>query len=141
MIANLQLWSTVPQRPAPPNGLPPKEAKFCHTSNILLVGHQCRRALWGLYFNSSEVGHQLLVVGHWSLVVSRRSLVVGCQSSVISCWSLVICCWSSVVGCWLSVVGCWSLVYQKLHHVPYYIDILLNHLGMFNLGIISTIPF
>ncbi len=29
-------------------------------------------------------------------------------------------------------------LHQKLHHVPYYIDILLNHLGMFNLGIIST---
>ncbi len=28
--------------------------------------------------------------------------------------------------------------HQKLHHVPYYIDILLNCLGMFNLGIIST---
>jgi hypothetical protein len=28
--------------------------------------------------------------------------------------------------------------HQKLHHVPYYIDILLNRLGMFNLGIIST---
>ncbi len=29
-------------------------------------------------------------------------------------------------------------IHQKLHHVPYYIDILLNRLGMFNLGIIST---
>jgi hypothetical protein len=29
-------------------------------------------------------------------------------------------------------------IHQKLHHVPYYIDILLNCLGMFNLGIIST---
>ena len=28
--------------------------------------------------------------------------------------------------------------HQKSHHVPFYIDILLNHLGMFNLGIIST---
>ncbi len=28
--------------------------------------------------------------------------------------------------------------HQKLHHDPYYIDILRNHLGMFNLGIIST---
>ncbi len=28
--------------------------------------------------------------------------------------------------------------HQKSHHVPYYIDILLNCLGMFNLGIIST---
>jgi hypothetical protein len=28
--------------------------------------------------------------------------------------------------------------HQKSHHVPYYIDILLNHLGIFNLGSIST---
>ncbi len=28
--------------------------------------------------------------------------------------------------------------HQKLHHVPYYIDRLLNCVGMFNLGIIST---
>jgi hypothetical protein len=28
--------------------------------------------------------------------------------------------------------------HQKSHHVPYYIDILINRLGMFNLGIIST---
>jgi hypothetical protein len=33
--------------------LPPKMAKFCHTSNRLLVGHQCRHALSRLYFNSS----------------------------------------------------------------------------------------
>jgi hypothetical protein len=31
-----------------------------------------------------------------------------------------------------------AAVHQKLHHVPYYIDILLNCLGMFNLRIIST---
>jgi hypothetical protein len=29
-------------------------------------------------------------------------------------------------------------MHQKLHHVPYYIDILPNCLGMLNLGIIST---
>ncbi len=29
-------------------------------------------------------------------------------------------------------------LHQKSHHVPYYIDILQNCLGMFNLGIIST---
>jgi hypothetical protein len=29
----------------PPIGLPQKGAKFCHISNRLLVGHQCRRAL------------------------------------------------------------------------------------------------
>jgi hypothetical protein len=39
-----------------PISLPPKEAKFCHTSNILLVGRQCRCALSWLYFNSSAVG-------------------------------------------------------------------------------------
>ena len=31
-----------------------------------------------------------------------------------------------------------EFTHQKSHHVPYYIAILLNHLGMFNLGIIST---
>jgi hypothetical protein len=34
-------------------GLSPKMAKFCHTSNRLLVGCQCRCALSRLYFNSS----------------------------------------------------------------------------------------
>ncbi len=38
---------------APPIGLPPKMAKFCHTSNRLLVGHWCRRAQLRLYFNFS----------------------------------------------------------------------------------------
>jgi hypothetical protein len=33
--------------------------------------------------------------------------------------------------------GAQGLIHQKLYHVPYYIDILLNRLGMFNLGIIS----
>ncbi len=51
-----------------PIGLPPKMAKFLHTSNRLLVGHWCCRALSPLYFNSSAVGDWLLVVGHWSLV-------------------------------------------------------------------------
>jgi hypothetical protein len=44
-------------------GLLPKGAKFFHTSNKLLVGHQCRRALSWLYFNSSAAGCQS-VVGH-----------------------------------------------------------------------------
>ncbi len=35
--------------------LPLKRAKFCHTLNILLVGHQHHCALWQLYFNSSAV--------------------------------------------------------------------------------------
>ncbi len=39
-----------------PNGLLPKGAKFCHTSNILLVGCQRRCALSRLYFNSSAAG-------------------------------------------------------------------------------------
>ncbi len=38
-----------------PIGLPPKMATFCHPSNRLLVGRQCRPALWRLYFNSSAV--------------------------------------------------------------------------------------
>jgi hypothetical protein len=37
----------------PPIGLLSKGAGFCHPSNILLVGHWRRRALWRLYFNSS----------------------------------------------------------------------------------------
>ncbi len=40
---------------APLIGLPPKGAKFWHTSNRLLVGPQCHRALLRLYFNSSVV--------------------------------------------------------------------------------------
>jgi hypothetical protein len=38
-----------------PIGLLPKMTMFCHTSNRLLVGRQCRPALWWLYFNSSAV--------------------------------------------------------------------------------------
>jgi hypothetical protein len=37
-------------------GLPPKMAEFCHTPNRLLLGHQCRRALLWLYFNSTATG-------------------------------------------------------------------------------------
>ncbi len=37
---------------APPIGLPPKMAKFCHTFNRLLVRCWCCRALSWLYFNS-----------------------------------------------------------------------------------------
>jgi hypothetical protein len=48
---------------APQIGLLPKGAKFCHTLNILVVGHQCRHALSWLYFNASAVG--------WSLVVGQ----------------------------------------------------------------------
>ncbi len=45
---------------APPIGLPPKRAKFCHTSYILLVGRQCRCALLWLYFHSSVAGPLLV---------------------------------------------------------------------------------
>jgi hypothetical protein len=41
---------------APPIGLLLKGVKFCHTSNTLLVVHQCHHALLRLYFNSSAVG-------------------------------------------------------------------------------------
>jgi hypothetical protein len=44
---------------AAPIGLPPKMAKFCHTFNRLLLGHQCRRALLRLYFNSSATGRSV----------------------------------------------------------------------------------
>ncbi len=44
---------------AAPIGLPPKMAKFCHTSNRLLLGSQCRRALLRLYFNSSATGRSV----------------------------------------------------------------------------------
>jgi hypothetical protein len=43
---------------AAPIGLPPKMAEFCHTSNRSLLGHQCRRALLRLYFNSSATGRR-----------------------------------------------------------------------------------
>jgi hypothetical protein len=44
---------------APPICLPPKGAKFCHTLNILLVGHWCCHALLQLFFNSSATSCQL----------------------------------------------------------------------------------
>ncbi len=59
---------------AVPIGLPPKMAKFCHTSNRLLVGRQRRRALWRLYFNSSAMSWS--VVGHW-LVHNKGSRALG----------------------------------------------------------------
>jgi hypothetical protein len=54
-----------------PIGLPPKGAKFCQTSNILLVRRRCRCALLWLYFNSSAAGHLVagwLLVHCWSVV-------------------------------------------------------------------------
>ncbi len=41
-------------------GLPQKMAEFCHTFNRSLLGHQCRRALLRLYFNSSATGQRLV---------------------------------------------------------------------------------
>ena len=40
---------------APPIGLFPKGVEFCHTLNILLVGHRCSRALSRLQFNPCVV--------------------------------------------------------------------------------------
>ncbi len=50
----------------PPIGLLPKGAKFCHTSNILLVGCWCCRAWSRLYLYSSAAGW-LLIVGQLSV--------------------------------------------------------------------------
>ncbi len=50
---------------APLIGLLPEGAEFCYTLYILLVGHQCCRALLQLYFNSSVVGCWLLVTSRW----------------------------------------------------------------------------
>ncbi len=56
---------------AAPIGLLPKMAKFCHTSNRLLLGHQCRHAQLRLYFNSSatsrSVGQSVHNKGCWVL--------------------------------------------------------------------------
>ncbi len=52
---------------APPIGLPPNGAKFCHTLNILLLRRQCRRALLWLYFNSSAVGQSVGRSVGWSV--------------------------------------------------------------------------
>jgi hypothetical protein len=49
-------------------GLPPKMAEFCHTSNRLLLGCQCRRALLWLYFNSSAVSRLVGRSARWSVV-------------------------------------------------------------------------
>jgi hypothetical protein len=59
-----------------PIGLPPKMAKFCHTSNRLLLGRQCRRALLRLYFNFSATGRRS-VVGGWRLVGNKGCRALG----------------------------------------------------------------
>jgi hypothetical protein len=59
---------------APPIGLPSKGAKFCHTSNIFLVEHQRRHALWRLFLIPLWV-----VVGCWSLVDWPASPQYGFQ--------------------------------------------------------------
>jgi hypothetical protein len=43
---------------AAPIGLPPKMAKFSHTSNRLSLARGRRRALLRLYFNSSATGRR-----------------------------------------------------------------------------------
>ncbi len=58
---------------APSIGLPPKGAEFCHTLNILLVGHQQCRALLRLYLNYS-VAVRSSVVGHRSMVDTQYGL-------------------------------------------------------------------
>jgi hypothetical protein len=57
---------------APPIGLglPPKMAKFCHTSNIMLVGTQRRHALSLLYFNSSAAGRSVGWPGFTTVSIS-----------------------------------------------------------------------
>ncbi len=62
---------------AAPIGLPPKMAKFCHTSNRSLLVCQCCRALLRLYFNSSATGWWSVVGGRWSVVGGRWSVVGG----------------------------------------------------------------
>ena len=47
---------------AAPIGLPTKMAKFCHTSDRLLLGRQRRRALLRMYFNSSATGRSEIKV-------------------------------------------------------------------------------
>ncbi len=70
-----QLTTLVNSAPtAPPIGLPPKGAKFCHTLNILWVGRRHCHALSWLYFNFSAVSRSL-VIG-WSLVVGQSTIRV-----------------------------------------------------------------
>jgi hypothetical protein len=57
---------------APPIGLLQKGIKFCHTSKILLVGCQCRRATSRLYFNSYALVGRL--VGQSVGQMVRRSV-------------------------------------------------------------------
>ncbi len=53
-------------------GLPSKMAKFCHTSNRMLVGPWRHSELLRLYFSSSAGGHRLLIIG-W--LVSQSTIV------------------------------------------------------------------
>jgi hypothetical protein len=95
---------------AAPIGLPPKTAKFCHTSNRSLLVRQCRRALLRLYFNSSATGWRSVIGGRWS-VVGGRWLVVGGRWSVVGGrWLVVGGRWSVVGGRWSVVGGRWSVV-------------------------------
>jgi len=63
---------------AAPIGLPLKMAEFCHTSNRLLLGHQRRRALLRLYFNSSAVSCLVgRLVGRWLVHNKGSRALVG----------------------------------------------------------------
>jgi hypothetical protein len=54
---------------APPIGLAPKGAKFCHTPNRLLVGCRYRVPYRNcILIPLQSVSHWLLVVGRWLLV-------------------------------------------------------------------------
>ncbi len=72
---------------AVPIGLPLKTAKFCHTSNRLLVGRWCHHTLWQLQFNSS-------VVSHWSVgwsVVNKGSRALGGFPPKGWFWNYMVC--------------------------------------------------
>jgi hypothetical protein len=72
---------------AVPIDLPPKMAKFCHTSNRLLVGRQRHHALLRLYFNSSAVSRlvgrsvndwsTIRVPGLWEVSLQKEKRVLG----------------------------------------------------------------
>jgi hypothetical protein len=95
---------------APPIGVPPKMAEFCHTSNRLLVERWCRRALWRLYFNHSAVSQLVgcLLVGRSTIRVSGLWEVSLQKDSCMVCriswnglsWKL-----ASWLQYWATVIG------------------------------------
>ncbi len=62
---------------APPIGLLQKMAEFCNTSNRLLVGRQCHRALLRLYFNSSTSYWMVSRLVGWSVSRSVGPSSIG----------------------------------------------------------------